>query len=108
MQVLVYIGAVIVLFLFGIMLTRAPMQADETIDNNLRWRRLSCRSSSRASLARAAHRHVRRRQDPSRPRPVRTAEVSDSIFRSYLVPFEVVGVLLLAALIGAVVLARKD
>src|SRR6059036_468714 len=36
-QVLVYIGAVIVLFLFGIMLTRAPMQPKDSLDNNLRW-----------------------------------------------------------------------
>ena len=36
-QVLVYIGAVIVLFLFGIMLTRAPMHPTESLDNNLRW-----------------------------------------------------------------------
>ena len=37
-----------------------------------------------------------------------TADVSDSIFSTYLVPFEVVSVLLLAALVGAIVLARKD
>ncbi len=36
-QVLVYIGAVIVLFLFGIMLTRAPMHPSESLDNNLKW-----------------------------------------------------------------------
>jgi hypothetical protein len=36
-QVLVYIGAVIVLFLFGIMLTRAPMHPTESLNNNLRW-----------------------------------------------------------------------
>src|SRR6266581_1747922 len=36
-QVLVYIGAVIVLFLFGIMLTRAPMHPTESLDNDLRW-----------------------------------------------------------------------
>ena len=35
-QVLVYIGAVIVLFLFGIMLTRAPMHPDEDLNNDLR------------------------------------------------------------------------
>jgi NADH-quinone oxidoreductase subunit J len=34
--------------------------------------------------------------------------VSDSIFSTYLVPFEVVSVLLLAALVGAIVLARKE
>ena len=37
-----------------------------------------------------------------------SATVSDSIFSTYLVPFEVVSVLLLAALVGAIVLARKD
>ena len=36
-QVLVYIGAVIVLFLFGIMLTQAPMHPTDTMDNNLRF-----------------------------------------------------------------------
>src|SRR4029453_3518329 len=37
-QVLIYIGAVIVLFLFGIMLTRPPMRDDaEATDNDQRW-----------------------------------------------------------------------
>ena len=34
-QLLVYIGAVIVLFLFGIMLTRAPMHPDENLGTHL-------------------------------------------------------------------------
>ena len=37
-----------------------------------------------------------------------TATVSDAIFGQYLVPFEVISVLLLAALVGAIVIARKD
>ena len=59
-QVLVYIGAVIVLFLFGIMLTRAPMHPTESLDNNLRWpgagrRDASSRSCSAALLFDAFH-----------------------------------------------------
>jgi NADH-quinone oxidoreductase subunit J len=38
----------------------------------------------------------------------RTADVANSIFTSYVVPFEVVSVVLLAALVGAVVIARRD
>ena len=38
----------------------------------------------------------------------RVQAVSDTIFGQYLVPFEMVSVLLLAALIGAIVLARRD
>ena len=37
-----------------------------------------------------------------------TANVGQSIFRDYVIPFEVVSMLLLAALVGAVVLARRD
>src|SRR5262245_52978577 len=35
-QVLIYIGAVVILFLFGIMLTRAPMRASMGLDNGQR------------------------------------------------------------------------
>ena len=37
-----------------------------------------------------------------------TAQLGASIFRGFVLPFEVVSVLLLAALVGAVVIARKD
>ena len=40
--------------------------------------------------------------------PTQTSAIADSIFRSYVVAFEAVSMLLLAALIGAIVLARRD
>ncbi|HUP69317.1 MAG TPA: NADH-quinone oxidoreductase subunit J, partial [Acidimicrobiales bacterium] len=40
--------------------------------------------------------------------PQRSGSVGLEIFQSYVIPFEVVSVLLLAALVGAVVLARRD
>ncbi len=36
-QVLVYIGAVVVLILFGLFLTRAPLGTGQDLDNNQRW-----------------------------------------------------------------------
>ena len=36
-QVLVYIGAVVVLLLFGVMLTRAPIGREADLDNDRRW-----------------------------------------------------------------------
>src|SRR5205807_8224593 len=36
-QVIVYIGAIVVLFLFGTMLTRAPIGRDTDLDNDQRW-----------------------------------------------------------------------
>ena len=40
--------------------------------------------------------------------PTATAAIGESLFRNYVLPFEAVSVLLLAALIGAIVLARRD
>jgi len=38
----------------------------------------------------------------------RTGELGESIFTSWVIPFEVVSFVLLAALIGGIVLARQD
>ena len=106
-QVLVYIGAVIVLFLFGIMLTRAPMHPDQPLDNDLRWpgaaAALFLLGILGTLLVNTFH-----ADKLDLETPVRTSEVTNEIFRTYIIAFEVIGVLLLGALIGAVVLARRD
>jgi len=106
-QVLVYIGAVIVLFLFGIMLTRAPMHPKESLDNDLRWPgaavALFLAGILGGLLVKTFH-----ADKVDIVAPTRTDAVTNAIFTKYIIPFEVVGVLLLGALIGAVVLARKD
>jgi NADH-quinone oxidoreductase subunit J len=40
--------------------------------------------------------------------PTRTADIGTSIFERFVIPFEVVSFVLLAALIGGIVLARRD
>lgn len=106
-QVLVYIGAVIVLFLFGVMLTRASMGDDESVVNERRGMSALVGVLLFAVMALAL---IDSFEDDrlviDEPQSVTT--VSDSIFSQYIVPFEAVSVLLLAALIGAIVLARKD
>ena len=47
-------------------------------------------------------------QLPKDPAVATTQQVSDSIFSTYLIPFWVLSVVLTAALIGAIVLARRD
>ncbi len=106
-QVLVYIGAVIVLFLFGIMLTRAPMHPKESLDNDLRWP-AAVTALFLAGVLGALLVDTFHADEVELARPIRTSAVTNSIFRTYIIPFEVVGVLLLGALVGAVVLARKD
>ncbi|MEL7208214.1 MAG: NADH-quinone oxidoreductase subunit J [Actinomycetota bacterium] len=106
-QVLVYIGAIIVLFLFGIMLTRAPLGVMADIDSEERWQGLVVAVALAGIMTYAL---IDGFEDAELPgeQVQTTAQVSDSIFSTYLVPFEIVSVLLLAALIGAIVLARKD
>ena len=106
-QVLVYVGAVIVLFLFGIMLTRAPMQPKESLDNDLKWPGLVV-AVALVGILGALLVDAFEDTEIELEGPTRTFEVTDAVFRTYIIPFEVVGILLLAALIGAVVLARKD
>jgi NADH-quinone oxidoreductase subunit J len=106
-QVLVYIGAVIVLFLFGIMLTRAPMHPRDALDNDLKWPGLVVSLFLGGILA-ALLIDAFDDTKVDLEAPTRTSEVTNALFRTYIIPFEVVGILLLAALIGAVVLARKD
>jgi NADH-quinone oxidoreductase subunit J len=92
--VLVYIGAVIVLFLFGIMITRAPTGPNVEADHG-----------RRAPAAMAAFLMF-----------IVTAGSSLTAFgdqqidnlQRFVIPFEVVSFVLLAALIGGITLARKD
>ena len=107
-QVLIYIGAVMVLFLFGIMLTRAPIGSIVQMTSR-QWPVALITSLLLAGvLGYALVDAFADDELPTNATVRTTADVGDSIFSQYLVPFEAVSVLLLAALIGAVVLARRD
>jgi NADH-quinone oxidoreductase subunit J len=106
-QVIVYIGAIVVLFLFGVMLTRAPIGGESGLDNPNRWVAALPAVMVLAVLVNVqAKAFGRQKLDITRVQ--RSGEVGQAIFSTYLVPFEVISVLLLAALVGAVVLARRD
>ena len=50
----------------------------------------------------------RSRDAPASPPHRAATAIGEALFRDYVLPFEAVSFLLLAALIGAIVLARKD
>jgi NADH-quinone oxidoreductase subunit J len=115
-QVLVYIGAIVVLILFGVMLTRAPLGEEGRLDNDQRG---LAAVTALFLLGVLSFGLLDAFGDDELPdlggltREELTAErgteaVGDMLFSSYLVPFQAVGVLLLAALVGAIVLARRD
>ena len=107
-QVLVYIGAVMVLFLFGTMLTRARIGAEKDL-NNPYWRLgVPVAGLLFAAMAVAIVSSFGDERLPEDARVTPIADISDQIFGPYLLPFWALSFVLLAAIIGAIVLARKD
>jgi NADH-quinone oxidoreductase subunit J len=110
-QVLIYIGAIVILFLFGIMLTRAPMRSEGGMDNGQRIAAAIVGLFLFGVITALLVDAYGGKEIKLQNKLVvigRTSTIATSIFRDYLVPFEVVSMLLLAALVGAVVIARRD
>ncbi len=108
-QLLVYIGGVLVLILFAVMLT-SQITRGQRLQPQLRaWSAASCCSwpwrrccSSVAILDPLARgRHRRRWPPPPPPSATRSSA-------RWLLPFEIASVVLLATLVGAIVIARKE
>jgi NADH-quinone oxidoreductase subunit J len=116
-QVLVYVGAVMVLFLFGVMLTRAKLGADGDLNNTgyklgIPVALLMFGVMSYVLIDGFEDTRLPREFADSavsgRSGSVPIQSVSDNIFGPYLLPFWALSFVLLAAVIGAIVLARKD
>jgi NADH-quinone oxidoreductase subunit J len=105
-QVLLYVGAVVVLLLFAVMLTRAPIGASDDLDRP-RWAGLLVGGGAGIGLA-ALLAEAYRWQRIDLPQAGSAERIGAEIFRSWVLPFEVLSVLLLAALIGAIVVSRPD
>jgi NADH-quinone oxidoreductase subunit J len=107
-QVLIYVGAVVVLLLFGIMLTRAPIGRSADLDSGNRWVGLGVALATAGVLVTVVVRGFRTAYAPLKPGAGSAQEMGAGVFRTWVLPFEVLSVLLLAALIGAIVLSRSD
>ena len=106
-QVLVYIGAVMVLFLFGIMLTRAQIGKESDLNNKGWALGIPVGLALFGLLAWVILDAFGDDVLPDRG-PAPTVALSDQFLSIYLVPFLAISFVLLAAAIGAIVLARKD
>ncbi len=107
-QVLVYVGAVMVLFLFGIMLTRAQIGKERGL-NNTGWAwAIPVAVVLLGLLAYVIIDEYGKDTLPDAAGPTSTESLADNVLSPYLVPFLAISFILLAAAIGAIVLARKD
>lgn len=108
-QVLIYVGSVVVLLLFGLMLTRAPIGRSPDADSGNRWIALGASAAAAAALVWVVVDAFRTTWiDLDGPAQGSTEASGEFLFRHWVLPFEALSVLLLAALVGAIVLSRKD
>jgi NADH-quinone oxidoreductase subunit J len=105
-QVLIYVGAVVVLLLFGIMLTRAPIGRAADLDSGNRWVALAVALATAGVLVTVLVRGFRQAYAPLKVGSGSANALGAGVFSTWVLPFEVLSVLLLAALVGAIVLSR--
>ena len=115
-QVILYIGGIMVLFLFVIMLVNLEQAAGERRFSGQKWIALACVAALVMQalwfITEGAGRFVL-----AAPSPFGVAgggealgnseQISRLLFSQYVLPFELASILLLVAIVGAVVMAKK-
>jgi len=105
-QVIIYAGAIMVLFIFAIMLL-IPVRAESEPDPLGPQRLLALPFAGLLGLVVVWVLGRAGAPMPGTSPPVSVATIGRLLFTDYLFPFEVTSVLLLAALIGALVLTKR-
>lgn len=109
-QLLIYVGAVVVLLLFGLMLTRAPIGRSDDLDAPVGQRVLAAVVAlglAGVVVVSCVDAFSGQRLELGDEVAGSSGSVGAAIFRHWVLPFEVLSVLLLAALVGAIVLSRR-
>ncbi|RHW37203.1 NADH-quinone oxidoreductase subunit J [Neobacillus notoginsengisoli] len=106
-QILIYSGAITIIMLFGIMLTKHD---DESEASTGKWRKLLMVLGV-AGFAFAVYIGIYNLDlspEPAALHENNTEQIGMALYSRFIIPFEYLSVLLLVALIGAIVLAKKD
>jgi NADH-quinone oxidoreductase subunit J len=114
-QIILYVGGIMVLFIFVIMLVNLDVALHQIKFARQKWVALIVTLALTAQIGLLFWTTGKM---PGQGFPILTAApvnrlppnveaVATSLFRSYLLPFEIASVLLLVAMIGAVVMAKK-
>ncbi len=111
-QIIIYAGAIMVLFLFAVMLLNAPVEEQPAGERRLLGGAGPRRFGAVLSLVlvvELAWALFQLRGSPLPEGPERTVyDIGLRLFREYAFAFEVTSVLILVAMVGAIILARKE
>jgi NADH-quinone oxidoreductase subunit J len=112
-QLLVYVGAIAVLIVFVILLTRGGESGSAPLSPAPQWiAGILVAAAIFAILAwgifhsSIIHSGIHSAGPPAPPPSIR--QVGDVLMQEYVVPLEIIGLMLTAALIGAVIVAMKE
>lgn len=108
MQVLIYLGAVVVLLLFGMMLTRAPIGPSDDLTGTNRLAALFAAVAVTAVLGVLVVDAFASTMIDVSGEASTAAVMGEALFRYWVLPFEALSVLLLSALVGAIALSKTD
>ena len=106
MQLLIYVGAVVVLLLFGLMLTRAPIGRSDDLTGRNRAAALFGSVAITGVLGVLIVDAYGRTMMSVDQEAGTGAVIGEAMFRYWVLPFEALSVLLLAALIGAIAISK--
>lgn len=108
-QLLIYAGAILVLILFALMLTRDVMNPAVPQQNRLvGWAVAICSAFAVGATWILTKYDWRTTTATPQGAAEQTRALGDSLIGQFAIPFEVSSLLLLAALIGAIVLAKSE
>jgi NADH-quinone oxidoreductase subunit J len=105
-QVLIYVGGITILLLFAIMLTSRISGGLRVVNDQVALSGIAALGLL-IGLVYAAVRGIPGLTGPPRL-PETTPFLGRALLTTYALPFEAVSILLLGALVGAIILARKD
>ena len=106
-QILVYVGAILTLLIFGVMLTARIADPAVPRWNRQVWVSLALTAVLGLGLAHLLA-HAPWTAQGNSGNPPSLQALGWTILTSYLLPFELLSVLLLGALVGAITIARKE
>lgn len=107
-QILVYIGAVAILIVFAILLTRSSEPTPQPVISRSWVLGIAVAMLVFGVLAKAIlSSPIAQREPPAKPEPT-VREIGTQLMTRYVLPLEAVGLLLTAAAIGAVIIAMQE
>lgn len=107
-QIFVYIGAVAILLVFAILLTRGGESPERNVFSKSWVWGLGVVLAVFSTLAWAIQSSFASQREPAANVEATVKQIGDALMTRFVLPLEVMGLLLTAALIGAVIIAMRD